>query len=118
MRGKNSTSIKYNVIAVTIYNAIVRNYNLHFEHPTPPPPPKKKISHAQVCEECEEMNFFFNELTEMVKQVGIEKILHPEFTFKNEIVSKDNTVKIYLFFFKTMISVLNIKITTLFHNKN
>ena len=77
MRGKNSTSIKYNVIAVTIYNAIVRNYNLHFEHPTPPPP-QKKISHAQVCEECEEMNFFFNELTEMVKQVGIEKILHPE----------------------------------------
>ena len=56
------------------------------------PPPQKKISHAQVCEECEEMNFFFNELTEMVKQVGIEKILHPEFTFKNEIVSKDNTV--------------------------
>ena len=33
------------------------------------------------------MNFFFNELTEMVKQVGIEKILHPEFTFINELVS-------------------------------
>jgi len=42
MRGKNSTSIKYNVIAVTIYNAIVRNYNLHFENPTPPPLQKKK----------------------------------------------------------------------------
>ena len=110
MRGKNSTSIKYNVIAVTIYNAIVRNYNLHFEHPTPPPPPKKKISHAQVCEECEEMNFFFNELTEMVKQVGIEKILHPEFTFINELVSI--FLKNYDFRFEY------IKNTTLFHNKN
>ena len=48
------------------------------------------------------MNFFFNELTEMVKQVGIEKILHPEFTFINELVSEDLTLLkyIYIYFFK------------------
>lgn len=49
------------------------------------------------------MNFFFNELTEMVKQVGIEKILHPEFTFINELVSEDLTLLKYIYisiFFK------------------
>ena len=45
------------------------------------------------------MNFFFNELTEMVKQVGIEKNLHPEFTFINELVSEDLTLLKYISIF-------------------
>ena len=66
----------------------ITTYILSTRH-LPPPPKKKKNSHAQVCEECEEMNFFFNELTEMVKQVGIEKILHPELKkFRFEYIKK------------------------------